>query len=102
MGSRYLFTCRRCGFDATVSGGFDVGFVCATHTYGCRVCGALFDRSVSDSPWAFDREDVPQKVQCREILDSHRHEAELWSHPGPCPKCGETLGRTKESVLCWD
>ena len=66
MGLHYLFTCRCCGFEATVSGGFDVGFACVKHTYGCRECGALFDRTVSDAPWAFDRKDVPRKVSCRE------------------------------------
>ncbi len=63
MGSRYLFTCRGCGFEATVSGGFDAGFACATHTYACRDCGTLFDRAVSDAPWAFDREDVPKNFR---------------------------------------
>ena len=102
MGSRYLFTCRCCGLEATISGGFDMGFACATHTYACRECGMLFDRTVSDAPWAFDREDAPQKVPCRENPSQPSHQAELWSHPGPCPKCEETLDRTEESVLCWD
>ena len=102
MGSRYLFTCRRCGFEATVSGGFDVGFACATHTYACRDCGVLFDRAISDAPWAFDREEVPPKFTCPENPNQTSHQAELWCHPGPCPKCGETLGRTERCVLCWD
>ena len=102
MGSRYLFTCRCCGFEATVSGGFDVGFACATHTYACRDCGVLFDRTVSDAPWSFDKGDVPKKVPCSENPSQSHHQAEPWSHPGSCPECGEMLDRAEPSVLSWD
>jgi hypothetical protein len=83
---------------ATVSGGLDMGSVCASQTYSCRDCGVLFDRLVSNTPRHFNERDVPQNMPCEARPG---HSANLWNDPGPCPKCESTL-RKKELVVCWD
>jgi hypothetical protein len=93
MGSRFHFWCRRCGFEANVSGGYDVGYSSGLHTYACRECGVLFDTAVTDTPWEFDRRTTPRKVACTRAPEDDSHIAVIWRHPGPYPRCGETLDR---------
>jgi len=102
MGGQFLFTCRSCGFEATVSGCYDVGFMSGSHTYACRECGVLFDTAITDTPGAFDRRKTPRKVPCEQAPRKEDHLPVIWRHPGPCPRYGETLERTAEPVLMWD
>ena len=98
MGSEYRFTCDDCGFEAEVSGGFDVGMVAATQTIACRECGDLTDVDVGDAP-STSPEDVPKMaLHCPK---SPRHEVTQWNHPGPCPRCGKTMTRGPLTLL-WD
>jgi hypothetical protein len=98
MGSSYPFSCPGCGFEAGVSGGFDVGMVAAVHTISCRECGSLKDVYVGDAPTTSPEDVAAMVLHCPESPD---HAVQAWSHPGPCPKCGTPLERG-ESNICWD
>ena len=43
MGRSYLFECSKCGYQASVSGGADMGFEFCVQTAACRDCRILFD-----------------------------------------------------------
>src|SRR4051812_42286411 len=43
MGRSYLFECPKCGYQASVSGGADMGFEFCIQTAACRDCRILFD-----------------------------------------------------------
>ena len=117
MGALFTFVCPDCGYEAEVSGGLDFGMLCATHTVSCPTCKALSDMDVSGEPWTvmdwmqLEGEDeqpsiqrvaqaewMPSRIRCG--LDG-RHKAELWSDPGPCPRCGAIMKRGQMEML-WD
>lgn len=113
MGARYRFICGSCGYETLVSGGYDRGWFSEVHTVSCPRCHELSDAEIKESaPDAadclydpFDQNALPPdrvvggRIRCG--LD-RRHTAELWTHPGPCPRCGTTLERSDGAVLFWD
>jgi hypothetical protein len=119
MGQCYDFTCASCGYNATVSGGDDRGMRCATTTIICHDCEELFDVTIFDATWddATDLSDAPIVCPGRapddELEDGDEededdvdysnptHKVERWSHPGPCPRCGDTL-EAGDCVILWD
>lgn len=98
MGSLYRFTCSSCGFEAGVSGGFDVGMRAATQTITCRDCRNLEDVYVGDAPTTSPEDVAEETLHCSK---SPLHAVAKWNHPGPCPGCGETMARGDLTTL-WD
>jgi hypothetical protein len=90
MGCQYSFACPRCAYLADVSGGPDRGFMARTVTVACLGCRELRDVEVATL-------NVTDAPPCA----SSGHSTTLWAHPGPCPRCGETLNRG-ESTVDWD
>ena len=43
MGAKYLFSCNKCGYEASVSGGIDYGFVAVVQTMICHDCHKFVD-----------------------------------------------------------
>lgn len=109
MGSQFHFACPECGYQVEASGGLDFGMICATHTVSCPICREVSDLEISDKPWEIAAtpgeagpEDwvPPPGARIRCALD-RRHSAKLWTHPGPCPRCGTVLLRSGPTIL-WD
>jgi hypothetical protein len=100
MGSLHSFTCKKCGYEAQVSGGPDLGMACATVTISCATCKKLHDVVVSEEPWKQPPDPVPERPKCPSSR-TRVHETRLWKHPGACPKCGSRMSRRDLGVL-WD
>jgi hypothetical protein len=99
MGTLFIFSCPKCGHEVEVSGGKDFGFAIATNTILCKTCKELYNVVTSNEPWNASEDDwVPKAFRCPK---SKRHVVELWSHPGPCPKCQDFLTRGNPTVN-WD
>lgn len=99
MGTMYRFWCPGCRYRAQVSGGDDAGLLVRTTTISCDDCHKLYDietRKVVVT--AQTRIDRSYPVQCPK---DPRHTVHLWRHPGPCPRCGETMEQG-EMVMLWD
>lgn len=108
MGSLYRFICPGCGYEAEVSGGLDYGMASVVHTVRCPRCKELSDALISHRPGdlaaLFETDPktgalVEKRIRCG--LDG-RHTAELWEHPGPCPRCRTTLERDERPTEMWD
>ena len=100
MGTSYRFVCPHCGYHAEVSGGEDAGMTCLTVTITCMACRKLFDVMTRQLPrWGEDADWIEVETQCP---CSAGHKCELWTHPGPCPKCGTIMDREDEPFLFWD
>ncbi len=108
MGSRSRFECQSCHYQAVVSGGDSVGMMVETTTVSCNSCKKLMDVVVSrptrESRPESDRgmgrpgrERLP--IACR---NSPSHKVHKWSHPGPCPVCGQTMQLVPGMPICWD
>jgi hypothetical protein len=52
VGSKYVYTCKRCEYSAMVSGGWDVGFIAIQATMRCEDCSELFDVGIGFTPGA--------------------------------------------------
>jgi hypothetical protein len=98
MGTRYQFNCH-CGYSATVAGDYDVGPRGGTATILCRTCKRLLDVRIA-AP-------VPQPPDSMVLIKpdgcprGRNHDWRVWTHPGPCPRCGATM-KLWEMLALWD
>lgn len=101
MGSQYQFTCPKCGYEATVSGGFDYGFHAVVRTMVCGDCEDVVDVLVGaygQEGKTGDPEYDKDLGRCPECNGTDVH---VWPRHRPCPKCG---GRMKKRglIVMWD
>jgi hypothetical protein len=100
MGTWYLFECESCGYQAEVSGGDDAGMLVCTTTVACETCAKLYDVVTERRSWeAAESNEGPQEPRCPK---AQRHRIRLWSYPGPCPRCGESIRNWGGVVTQWD
>lgn len=99
MGLIHRFACGACGYAANVAGGRDTGMSATRITVVCQACRELHDVVVAmrgGYPHTLEHRVQPRCPTC--------HSAQRvvpWAHPGPCPRCSETL--TAEAVVeFWD
>ena len=87
--------------------GYDVGM--ASHAVGisCETCKELLSAFLPGKPWDADWDAMRDLVKSGELPagarcpKSAKHKVTVWSHPGPCPRCG-TILKEGADVLCWD
>jgi hypothetical protein len=107
MGSYQTYQCD-CGYVAEMlNGGLGFGESVAVHTIVCHDCKRLMDVLVSDDPGHVDPYGEHRAFYCfnKEVKCSRartrRHRISLWTHPGPCPRCGKTMTE-HDSGAVWD
>src|ERR1051326_6040680 len=84
MGRSYWFECSKCGYRASISGGFDRGLNFAVQTIVCSDCKRLHDAVV--------RLRIPDSLKERTFLFDLRPERELVpQRPHPSPPSFESL-----------
>ena len=65
MGTRNRYFCDRCDYEATVSGGNDIGMLAATSTIHCYDCEKILDVVTTEEPWlAMEHDWVPTDYRC--------------------------------------
>jgi hypothetical protein len=108
MGTASIYSCPECGYQSHfVSSGYDVGM--ASHVVGisCAKCQELYSASLPGKPWDVDWDAMRHLVESGKLPagarcpKSAKHRVKVWSHPGPCPRCGTALSQG-EGALCWD
>ena len=101
MGTWNRYFCRKCPYEAFVSGGNDVGMAAATSTVRCYDCKEIKDILTTEEPWlAMAKDWVPTDFYCDK---SKAHRIELWKHPRKCPKCDRSMIVDKDfSPIMWD
>ncbi len=100
MGTWNRYFCRKCHYEAFVSGGDDVGMAAATSTVRCYDCQEIKDVVTTEEPWlAMVKGWVPTEFNCDE---SKSHRTELWKHPRKCPKCDRSMIIDKDFQIMWD
>ena len=100
MGQWYRYFCSQCDYEATVSGGDDVGMAAATTTIHCYNCKEISDVVTTEEPWlATDKDWVPTDYHCDR---SATHRVALWVGPGECPKCSCTMEVDPTVDILWD
>ncbi len=96
MGRLFSFQCPKCAYTVDCSGKADAGMMSATRTVVCDQCRNLQDVVVETYEMGRNRKRVPPRCE-----KDKTHNVRTWKHPGPCPRCGETLVRG-EPVVLWD
>ena len=101
MGTWNRYFCRKCPYEAFVSGGNDVGMAAATSTVRCYDCKEIKDVLTTEEPWlAMDKGWVPTEFYCDK---TKAHRVELWKHPRKCPKCDRSMiGDKTYPTIMWD
>ena len=108
MGTALDYSCPECGYEVhSMISGYDVGM--SSHAVGvsCANCKELHTACLPGKPWDADMDAMRLQVEAGHLPTgarcpkSAKHHVEVWSHPGPCPRCGTTLSQG-EGVMCWD
>ena len=100
MGQWYRYFCGQCDYQATVSGGDDIGMGAATTTIHCHDCKEISDVVTTDEPWlAMAKNWVPTDYHCKHSKD---HRVELWVGPSECPKCSNIMEADSTDLIIWD
>lgn len=96
MGRCFEFKCSNpsCGYEATVSGGKDMGFCGEVETMVCLDCKELMDVLTAAAP---DLKTVEKK--CDEC--EGKNLKVFHSGKTRCPKCGARLKKSEDFIL-WD
>lgn len=130
MGTTYLFECKKCGYRATVAGGFAEGYDLKIRTIFCKDCRSIYDcvialKTVSVPRWGQPlRRPVPnaapdvQSALARLPFPPRRawqwrefdpacpkdptHRIDLWTAPGRCPRCKAHLERGPIPFRIWE
>jgi len=95
MGHSYFFKCAKCGYNAEVSGGDDIGMTCITTTILCEDCKKICDAVTGNAPRDLESPHAPVCPKKK----SHR--IRRWKHPDVCPRCGSEMERG-EITTHWD
>lgn len=102
MGTAYKFTCTKCGYSATVSGGRDFGMVAVVKTMMCKDCEEVVDvligRYGENGPTGDPEYDVGLK-HCPECDGSNLHS---WPRRHPCPQCDGEMKEEPGMDINWD
>jgi hypothetical protein len=97
MGACFDYRCSNpsCGYEATVSGGRDMGFCGEVQTMVCLDCKELMNVLTAPAPHL-----KPVKPKCDECGG---RKLELFVEgKTPCPKCGSRLDKDEDSMKLWD
>ena len=102
MGSRYLFSCSKCGYLSEVSGGKDCGMMAVVRTMICQDCADLVDVLIGrfgkeglTGDAEYDK-DIGLCPECDGANIVAWHERDR-----PCPKCDGRMIKGQATVL-WD
>ena len=100
MGQWFRYFCGQCDYQATVSGGDDIGMGAATTTIHCHNYKEIADVVTTEEPWlATDKDWTPTDYHCERSED---HLVELWEGLGKCPKCSNIMEADFNDVILWD
>lgn len=103
MGQSFEFECTKCHYEVMVSGGPDTGFLGHVHTAICRTCRPhrLVDAAQYPDPYT-TRSHRVEDYRCPHAR-TRVHVLELWTAPGPCPRCvGQMRQKPSGVVMLWD
>ena len=95
MGTCYIHTCNKCGYEVSVSGGDDVGMHVRTRTMTCQQCKEVVDVAIGPSHGTKVIEGCGECSQCGSKA------VVRWEQSKPCPKCDGQMVKGEPSAL-WD
>ena len=101
MGSRFEFTCDKCGYRVQVVGGKDCGMVAVVETMVCRSCRELVDVLVGRYGKEGPTGDPDYDAELGLCPKCRGREVSAWGEPRRCPKCGGRMIRGR-LVALWD
>ena len=79
MGTRNRYFCIQCDYEATVSGGNDIGMLAATSTIHCYDCEKFLDVVTTEEPMlAMDNDWVPTDYHCGDTPANVQNATALW------------------------
>ena len=103
MGSWHVFSCDKCDYTVTVSGGLDRGFYAVTETMQCDDCIALVDVLVGLAKKMSGRVEITTGEKFGKCPKCEGRNVRAWSEKDrPCPRCEGKMVMTKENVVFWD
>lgn len=94
MGTRYTFVCEECGYNASVSGGKDSGYLLDVETMICNYCHELVDVAIGPADGVIFEKEIEEEVMedIGKCPECGRKKLSSWSPEAKtCPKCGKQM-----------
>lgn len=95
MGTWRVFKCDKCGYLATVSGGWDRGMTGVFETMICHSCDELVDVRIGDFWCDCSCGDVEEASNLRRCPKCSNSNLTVWQAPWLCPKCSGKMIKGK-------
>ena len=92
----YRFSCEACGYKVMASGKSSKGDFDDGTTILCEDCRELYEIEPES---AYTVKKASHRMLRCPVKFTHR--IRVWSHPGPCPRCGRPM-KKGEHVVRWD
>lgn len=105
MGSTFLFTCKKCGYQKESSGKLDYGFTSVVKPYICKRCNELVDVLVGYKAEIFEPNKIPDEFGKSDFYTckcGSKGITEWDTVKQPCPKCGNKMDRSDSFKILWD
>jgi len=111
MGTRYLFKCKKCGYQVMSSGGKDYGMLAVVDTYVCKSCKEIVDVCIGEYGETYKKGEVQIKKRSSFDLDFYKcpecgsdNNLVRWNKiKRPCPKCdGQMVKDIAGEIIMWD
>ena len=102
MGTAYNFTCSKCGYSATVSGGRDVGMVAVVRTMICDDCEEVVDVLIGRYGEDGSTGDPEYDADLGICPECRGRNLRSWSRRHPCPKCDGDMNKDDGFEMLWD
>lgn len=116
MGANINCRCPGCGYSADVTGCQSSGYHILVVTVSCQTCHTLSNAVVrryraeeaaaenyTAAVEEYGAEACSGRIppRCRYAAPGEEHVVSIWTAPGPCPRCGDTIPAGMATCL-WD
>jgi hypothetical protein len=101
MGTKYLFKCPSCNYQATVSGGKDRGMFITVRTMICNACIEVVDVIIGAHRQEGRIDDSGLLKLLGRCPLCKGSDVVKWRESQPCPKCSNNM-LNKRFVCDWD
>jgi hypothetical protein len=102
MGSIYEFHCTGCDYEFEASDGEDCGFTAYVHSMVCEDCQEVANVVTGPTPGAHGEYAEELRRHAGKCPECRGSSLAKWDSSKPCPKCGGSVTKSEDVLICWD
>ncbi len=102
MGTIYEFHCTGCEYEFESSDGEDCGFTAYVHSMFCEDCQQVGNVLTGPTPGAHGEYADELRRDAGKCGECGGKNLVKWDSAKPCPKCGGSVTKNEDTLICWD